>query len=235
MANGSPLGGALVGGLIGLAGGFLQERGQRKFRRRQRRAISQAREFADETVSNIINSELFSSAQDFITSTFRDAADSPLAQDFGKRIRSQQAIRGTFTGNLAAAQEAIGVSGFAQQLRSSLLSPALQFATTPERLRQSILSVEAPLRVAAATGAQLPGLGAQGSFLSPLEAMLGQGLSGGAAGFQLGLERQQSQELQALRQAQGEREGFSVLDPDTDTDSLINRIRALSEPLRSSP
>ena len=207
-AVGGPLG-LIVGGALGALGGAQSERQQRKFRRRQRRAIAEARKFADETVTKITEGELFSSATDFLKSTFADAADSPLAQDFAKSIRAAQSVRGTFSGNIGAAQEAVGTSGFAQRLRQSLLPQAQAFAEAPERLRQSILALEAPLRSAAATGATIGGLGAAGSIGGFGSALTG-GVSGALGGFQIGsqFDAQQSfqSQLDALRLEKVKRE-----------------------------
>ena len=201
--------GAIVGGSLGALSGLTGARAQTKFRRRQRKAIASARDFADETVARITGGELFSSANEFLTSTFKDSAGSPLAQDFAKSIRAAQSVRGTFSGNLGAAQEAVGTSGFAQKLRQSLLPQAQNFAFAPEQLRQSILAQEAPLRVAAATGGSIAGVGPQGSIGSQFGGAFNQAISGGLGGFQIGSaidaqSRFQSQ-LDALRGAKAER------------------------------
>jgi len=216
MAQGSgALTGAALGLTLGAVGGFLQERQQRRFRRRQRRAIQAARDFAQETVRGIQESDLFSGATEFITSTFQDAGDSPLAQDFAKSIQAAQSARGTFTGNLAAAQEAVGRSAAAQRLRAQLLPAAQQFAEAPERLRQSVLSTEAPLRVAAATGAPIAGLGGPPQLSSPLGSAISGGLSGAIGGFQLGSQFDSQQRfdarLEGLRKQRAGRLGSSNL------------------------
>lgn len=198
------LGGAALGGL----GGILGERNARKARRRQRQALGEARQFADETVARITGGELFSSAQEFLTSTFRDAGTSPLAQDAAKQIRAAQSVRGTFAGNIGAVAEGFGTSAAAQRLRSSLLPQALTFALAPEQLRQSVLGFEAPLRVAAATGGQLAGVGPS-NIQSPFSSFAGQALQGALGGFQIGSaiqsQRTQSQRL-ALQQQQLEQQ-----------------------------
>lgn len=203
--------GAIVGGSLGALGGFLGARSKTKFRRRQRKAISSARKFADETVERITGGELFSSANEFLTSSFRDTTNSPLAQDFAKSIRAAQSVRGTFSGNLGAAQESFGVSGFAQKLKQSLLPQAQNFAFAPERLRQSILAQEAPLRVAAATGGSIAGVGPQGSIGSQFGGALSQGVAGGLGGFQIGsaidAQNRFQTQLDALRNAKSERGG----------------------------
>lgn len=201
--------GIIVGGALGALGGVFAARASKKFRRRQRKAIQSARDFADATVDRITSDPLFQGARDFLESTFNDAAGSPLAQDFAKSIRAAQSVRGTFSGNIGAAQEAIGTSGFAQQLRSQLLPQAMNFAEAPERLRQQILGFEAPLRVASATGAQLPGLGPQGSLGSSFGSAFTGGISGALGGFQIGsqfdAQRSFNARLDALRDAKAAR------------------------------
>jgi hypothetical protein len=206
MANGlgAALGGAGIGGLLGFTGslisGFQAKKAQTRFRRRQRRAIEEARQFADETVSRITDSPLFSQAQDFLTGTFGAAADSPLVQDIGKQIRAAQSARGLFFGNAAASAEALGTGVAAQRLRQSLLSSVAQFATLPEQVRQSTLNTEAALRTAAATGAAFGGLQPQ-QFIDPIGQALSSGIQGAAGGFQLGQEfgaRQNEAQLEDL-------------------------------------
>lgn len=208
--SGAGVTGMLVGGTLGVIGGIQAERAQRKFRRRQRKAIASARTFADETVAKITGGELFQSAQQFLQNSFAEDGDSPLAKDFAKSIRAAQSVRGTFSGNLGAAQEAVGTSAFQQRLRQSLLPQALQFSEAPERLRQSILAQEAPLRVAAATGAQIAGVGPQGSIGGALGSALTQGVSGALGGFQagsaVGAQNQFQSQLDALRLAKTQRE-----------------------------
>lgn len=194
--------GAGLGALLGGVGGFLASKDATRARRRQRAAIESARQFADQVVERVTSGELFSNARDFLTSSFRDSADSPLAQDTARQIRSAQAVRGTFHGNLAAVQEGVGTSAAAQRLRSSLLPSALQFSLAPEQLRQSVLGFEAPLRVAAATGGQLAGVGPS-NLLSQFSGGFGGAVSGGLGGFQIGSAIQaQSQTQNFLRQQQ---------------------------------
>lgn len=229
------VGGLIVGGALGAIGGAFAARSSKKFRRRQRKAIQSARDFADETVSSIVNDELFTSAREFLRGTFAEDGDSPLAQDFGKSIRAAQSVRGTFSGNIGAAQEAIGTSGFQQRLRSQLLPQALAFAEAPERLRQQILGFEAPLRVAAATGARLPGLGPTGSLGSSVGSAFTGGISGALGGFQIGSEfdaqRAFNAQLDELRQSKTDRGGSSAQgfsDVAIEDDFLNERIRQFS-------
>jgi hypothetical protein len=56
----------------------------------------------------------------------------------------------------------------------------------PETLRQGILGFEAPLRVAAATGGTIGGVGAPGRLSSGLSAMFSGAVPGGIGGFQIG-------------------------------------------------
>ena len=205
-----PLTSGIAGGLLGITGGVVgaiqSERQQRRFRRRQRRAIGEARQFADERVAEITGGPLFSQAVDFLQGTFENTADSPLAQDFARGIRQAQATRGTLFGGAGVAQEASGLAAFSQELRQSLLPQLLTFATEPERLRQSVLGFEAPLRVAAATGAALPGLTPQPLLQSPIVAGLNSGIAGFSGGAQIGAsfqnlsqQRQDIERLQALQ------------------------------------
>jgi len=207
LALGGPLG-LVLGAGLGALGGALSERQARRFRRRQRKAIAAARKFADETVKRITEDDLFKGARDFITSTFQNAADSPLAQDFAKSVRAAQSVRGTFSGNIGAAQEAFGHSAAAQRLRSQLLPSALQFAEAPERLRQSIVSTEAPLFAAAATGSPLFGAG---NLQSAAGNAISGGISGAAGGFQIGSafdqDRSFQAQLEALRKSKGATDG----------------------------
>jgi hypothetical protein len=202
--------GLILGAGLGALGGVLDERQSRKFRRRQRKAIEQARKFADATVKRITEDELFVGARDFISDTFKNAADSPLAKDFAKSVRAAQSVRGTFSGNISAAAEGIGTSAAAQRLRTQLLPSALQFAEAPERLRQSVISTEAPLFAAAATGAPIFGGGPQ---QSPFSSAISGGLQGAAGGFQIGsaFDQQNSFEAQLaeLRKAKADRQGSS--------------------------
>jgi hypothetical protein len=236
-AAGGPAG-IIIGGALGALGGVFAARASKRFRRRQRGAIQSAREFADATVARITEDPLFQGARDFLSSTFNEAGQSPLAIDFAKSIRAAQSVRGTFAGNIGAAQEAIGTSGFAQRLRTQLLPQAMSFAEAPERLRQSILGFEAPLRVASATGAQLPGLGPQGSLGSQFGQAFTGGISGALGGFQIGsafdAQRAFSQQLDALRLSKAEREGtgqaaqFAGEGINIESNALQERIRQLS-------
>lgn len=221
--------GAIIGGALGAYGGYQQAQMSKRFRRRQRAAIEQARKFADETVAKVTSSELFTSAKNFLQNTFSNAADSPLAIDFAKRIRAQQSVRGTFTGNISAAQEAVGTSGFAQQLRTNLLPSALQYAEAPERLRQSVLASDAPLRVAAATGAPLVGL--PSGFQSDLGGALAGGISGASGGFQIGTQFDQQRrfdlQLEEIRKARADRSGAPSTEGQTAANDVEQLIAAL--------
>lgn len=231
--------GVIVGGALGALGGVFAARASKRFRRRQRAAIQSARDFADATVERITSDDLFTGARDFLSSTFNEGAQSPLALDFAKSIRAAQSVRGTFRGNIGAAQEAIGASGFAQRLRAQLLPQALSFAEAPERLRQSVLGFEAPLRVAAATGAQIAGVGPQAQIGSAFGQGFTGGVSGALGGFQVGsafdAQRAFSAQLDALRLAKSERDGgassaqaLSGGNIAADQGFLDERIRALS-------
>jgi hypothetical protein len=191
MANGSGgLIGGLAGGLLGLAGGAIsaveQRRAQTRFRRRQRGAIQEARTFADERVQAITGGGLFQQAEQFLSRTFSDGTTNPLVSDFSKRLAATQAQRGVFFGGAAAVDVAGGAAGFLQQQRQSLLPTALQFAFEPERIRQSVLGFEAPLRVAAATGAALPGITPPRQTPGVVSSALNNAISGAAGGFAVG-------------------------------------------------
>lgn len=194
MANGPQLGGALIGGLLGLAGGFLGKRQATRARRRQRRAIAQADRIAAERVAQITGADtLFGRARSFLEDTFENAATSPLAEDFAKRIRAGQAARGTFgAGRLAASQEALQTSAFSQRLRQSLIPQAINVSFAPEQLRQSIAAFETPRLIAAATGGQLAGVGPPN--FGP--GLLASTLQGGLGGFQIGQGISQAQQFQ---------------------------------------
>jgi hypothetical protein len=182
--------GAGTGAILGGVGGFISAHDARKqqtrFRRRQRQAIREAREFADERVAAITSSELFTGAHDFLSETFNDPMGGPLAQDFARGVRQAQAARGLLFGGAAVGQEASGLAAFSAQQKQALLPQALQFAQAPEQIRQSVLGFEAPLRVAARTGAALPGMTAPQILDSPLSAAFKQAAAGGAGGFQIG-------------------------------------------------
>ncbi len=186
MANGAS--GALIGGLFGFGTELLRsaqaKKTQTRFRRRQRAAIGEARKFADESVSRVTSSPLFSQASQFLESTFGAPEDSPLVNQFRKSLQTSQASRGLFFGGAPAAAEAGGIAVASQQLRQSLLPNILNFTFQPEQLRQSVLDQESRLRVAAATGAPLIGLPEQA--VDPLGNALQSAISGAAGGFQLG-------------------------------------------------
>lgn len=190
MATGAVAGG-IVGGVLGLAGNFLQaqqaKRAQTRFRRRQRRAIQEARTFADQTADRIQQNPLFASARDFLQGTFDEAGASPLVQDFQRQIQASQASRGLFFGGASAAGEAGGLAVAAQRLRQDLLPNIRNFTLLPEQVRQQTLSQEATLRSAAATGAPLPGL-SQPAFIDPLSAGIQGAIQGGTAGAAVGGE-----------------------------------------------
>lgn len=190
MATGAVAGG-IVGGVLGLAGNLIQaqqaKRAQTRFRRRQRRAIQEARTFADQTAQRIQDNPLFSSAADFLQRTFDDAGGSPLVQDFQKQIQASQSSRGLFFGGASAAGEAGGLAVAAQRLRQDLLPNIRNFTVLPEQIRQSTLAQESTLRAAAATGAPLPGL-AQPQFIDPISASIQGAIQGGTAGAALGGE-----------------------------------------------
>lgn len=191
MSAGGPIG-AGIGAVFGAAGGILSAYNARKqqtrFRRRQRAAIKEAREFANQRVSEITGSELFSGAQEFLTSTFQDPMSSPLAEDFARGVRQAQAARGLLFGGAAVSQEASGLAAFSQDLRTRLLPQAMQFAQAPEQIRQSVLGFEAPIRVASRTGAALPGITPPQILDSPLSAAFKQAAAGAAGGYMIGSE-----------------------------------------------
>jgi len=182
--------GALGGAVLGGVGGFIAaqdaKRQQRAFKKDQRTGLNKAREFADQKVAEITESELFSAANDFLLSTFQDPMSSPLADDFAKGVRQAQASRGLLFGGAAVTQEASGLAAFSATLRQQLLPQALQFAQAPEQIRQSVLGFEAPLRVAFETGAAIPGITPPQILQSPLAAAFGQAAAGAAGGAMIG-------------------------------------------------
>jgi hypothetical protein len=190
MADGFGVGGAIAGGLLGLTGGIIssveQRRAQTRFRRRQRGAIESARQFADERVAAITGGDIFRKASDFLSRTFDDGTTNPLAGDVAKRLSALQAERGAFFGGAAALDVAAGAGGFLQQQRQSLLPTAAQFAFEPERIRQSVLGFEAPLRIAASTGAAFGGLQPQPFVPGVASSALNNAISGAAGGFNIG-------------------------------------------------
>ena len=119
--------GAAAGGLgsfaADLIGGIRAERFQRRMRRRQRKAIAEARQFADETVQRVTSSDLFRQAEDFISGTFGDAANSPIVQDFRKGIQQAQASRGLFFGGASALQFRLQAQGTGVPYQVFLMLP----------------------------------------------------------------------------------------------------------------
>jgi hypothetical protein len=184
-------GGAIGGGLLSfgtdLIGGIRAERFQRRMRRRQRRAIAEARQFADETVQRVTSSDLFRQAEQFISGTFGDAANSPIVQDFRRGIQQAQASRGLLFGGASVQGEAGGVAIEAARLRERLLPQSLQFALAPEQLRQSTLQSESVLRTAAATGAPIGGLQSP-QFIDPFTNAIQSGIQGAVGGGQFAQE-----------------------------------------------
>lgn len=188
--------GALGGGILGGLGSFFQAREQKKafrrFRKRQASAISQARDFTDARVQDILNSPLIAQGRSFVERTFGDPGSSPLAQSLQKQLRVAQEARGLRRSTAGAVAEASSLAGFEQQLRQQLLPQTLRFGLLPEQLRQNILSFETPLRIGAGTGLSVSGLqpapGLAGGFAGAgsLSSILGQGALGAAGGFQIG-------------------------------------------------
>lgn len=218
MAGGAALGGALIGGILGGVGGIISARDQkkafRKFRRRQNAAIQQARDFADTRVEELTGEgSLIGRGIDFLKGTFDNPEDSPLADQLRKSIRVSQESRGIRRSVTGAVAEARALGGFTQNLRASLLPQLQSFGTVGENLRQSIISFEAPLRIGAATGLNVaglgpaPGLGGAFAGASSLAAGFSGFTSGGIGGAQIGQgfanSQQNSAFLQQL-QAQGQ-------------------------------
>lgn len=189
-SNAGLLTGALGGGALGLIGGLIssseQKRAAKKSRRRQRKAVGQARTFADERVAELTGEgTLFASGVDFLRDTFGDAANSPLAKDFVKQIRAAQAAKGTLFGSAADFNEAGGLSAFSQDLRSRLLPQVQNFAFAPEQLRQNILSHELPIRTSQVTGQPI-GAGAAPFIPGLLSSGFNSAISGAFGGAQVG-------------------------------------------------
>jgi hypothetical protein len=168
----------LLGGLFAAGGSILGAREKKKafrrFRKRQRIAIDQAREFADERVAALTGEDsLIGRGINFLKGTFDDPAGSPLADQLRKSIQVAQESRGLRRSTIGAVSEARALGAFTQKQRQSLLPELVRFGTVGENLRQSIISFEMPLRVGAATGLNVTGL-------QPAAGM-GQGFSGGGA------------------------------------------------------
>lgn len=184
--------GAVAGGIGGFLGAVEERRAAKRVRRRTRKAVQSARQFAEQRVAEITGEgSLFRLGEDFLRSTFENTAESPLAQDFAKQIRSQQASRGLFTGNLAAQQEAFATSAFSQRLRAQLQPQLTATAFAPEQLRQDIVRTRTPFEIQAAIGG---GFG-PGIFSSAFQ--------GAAGGFQIGQsfgQTQQELETEDLKQ-----------------------------------
>lgn len=249
---------AIVGGLLGAAGGIVsgieKKKAATKFRRRQRGAIRQARTFADDRVAQLLGDPsrflvpqetrdartrmgsllsslplggrfgegpraiadvfsregaapapprtLFERGVQFLAGTFDRPEDSPLADQLRKSLRVAQESRGLRRSVAGAVGEARALGAFTQNLRASLLPQLVQFGTLPEQLRQSVLGFEAPLRVASATGAPIPGISGRPSDLFPnfVGSTLGEAAAGAAGGFQIGRQFDQQAELEAQRQ-----------------------------------
>ncbi len=195
---GGILGGAggIAGGLLGGIGNFLNQHQARKdfrtFKRRQREAIKKSRAFADERVTELLDSPLLRMGREFLEGTFASPETSPLADQLRKGLRVAQQSRGLRRGTVGAVAEARALGAFTQQLRASLLPQVESFGTLPERLRQSVLGFELPIRIGQAVGLNVAGLGAAPgleSGLSPgssLGAALGGAIPGAAGGASLG-------------------------------------------------
>jgi hypothetical protein len=189
-------GGAALGGILGGIGNIFSQRQARKdfrtFKRRQREAIKKSRAFADERVTELLDSPLLRMGREFLEGTFSSPEASPLADQLRKSIRVAQQSRGLRRGVVGAVSESRALGAFTQQLRASLLPQVQSFGTLPERLRQSVLGFELPIRIGQAVGLNVSGLGAAPgleSGLSPgssLAAGLGGGISGAAGGASLG-------------------------------------------------
>jgi hypothetical protein len=187
-------GGGLVGGTLGLVGGLIQAHQQKKafrtFRKRQSLAIEEARRFADERVAALTGEgTLNKRGVDFLQGTFDNPENSPLADQLRKSIRVAQESRGLRRSTVGAVAEARALGAFTQTQRQALLPSLIQFGTVGENIRQGVLSFEAPLRIANATGLNAsgfnfaPGLAPPGSSLN--EAITG-GIAGFAGGFNIG-------------------------------------------------
>jgi hypothetical protein len=155
--------GAAAGGGLGALGAIMNNRDATRARRRQRDIINAQQ-----------NDPMYRQAKQFLMDSFSNAGTSPLAVDFRKSIDAGQAARGMFAGNAADISAAMNQSGFAQQLRMGMLGQI-----------QSMNQYDTMMRVAAATGAQLPGLGPANLQSSGAAALSG-GIAGASAGFGVG-------------------------------------------------
>jgi len=169
--------GMVVGAAFGALSGALNARKARKQRRRMRRKLAAARAAADETVTRLTaEGSTFARARDFLKSSFgENAANTGFAQNVAQGVRSAQAGRGLFTGNIGALQEGQARSFAAQKLQGQLAPLAQSFEFAPEILRQQLTQ-----------GRFNQDLAIQDNSQSSFGAIAGGILQGGVGGAQLG-------------------------------------------------
>lgn len=205
------IGGGIVGAVAGGVGALLDRQSQKKalssFRKRQKRAIASAREFTDQRVAELTGEgSLIKLGKDFLRGSFEGGGNSPLEEQLRKSLAVAQESRGLRRSAISASGEARALGAFSQQLRQQLLPSLEQFGSVDERLRQSVLGFELPIRIGQATGLNVSGLSAApGQSLggsSTTGAVLGQAVSGFLGGANLGFgfanqlqNQQQNQEL----------------------------------------
>jgi hypothetical protein len=184
------LGGAAIGGGLGLVGGILgsidRERQQRRFRRRQREGIDAARELTEERVSNLMDDPLITAARDYLSSSFAEDGTDPLSEQFAKRLRVAQEARGLRRSTAGAVAEASSLAAFRQQHLASMLPQMRSFGTLGEDYRQRILTQEVPWNVAYYTGAAVPGIQPPAYIPSAVTAGFEGFVSGAMGGAQIG-------------------------------------------------
>lgn len=182
MALGYAIGGAVAGGV----GAYMNDRMATKMRRRGRAAIDASRAYAEGEAKRVAGMQGFQDARRFLEGIYSDDANNnPLVRDVGMQIRAAQAARGTFNGNVGAAAEGLGAGAFLQNLRLSAYDTLEKNLTFEPRFTGEVMSWDAPFRVAAATGAALPGMG-QGNMSSQFASLLGGAVSGFGAGYNVG-------------------------------------------------
>lgn len=208
--NYSQLGGGIIGGIVGGLGDFFSSRERKKalrrFRRRQRTGIDEARERTESRVSDLLANPLIASASQFIQDSFSSDTD-PLTEQFSKRLRVAQESRGLRRSVAGAVAEASSLAAFRQNFLQSLLPQAMEFGTVGERFRRGILAQEAPISVAYHTGSPLPGITPMLDDVSPIAS----GLAGAIRGFGAGQSIQnsfsqnrfQNELLESLRRNRG--------------------------------
>lgn len=184
------LGGAIVGGGLGLVGGIFESRErrrqQRAFRRGQRRGIDAARELTETRVDELMSDPLIVAARDFLESSYAEDGTDPLSEQFAKRLRVAQEARGLRRSTAGAVAEASSLAAFRQQHLASMLPQMRSFGTLGEDYRQRILTQEIPWNVAYQTGAAVPGITPPAYVPGAVSSALSGFVGGAMGGMQVG-------------------------------------------------